>query len=182
MFKKCNGSYDFYSEHLDWHACSQSAGEPKRAFEAYLVYRDTLSLDAAARALGVSPHQVAEWRRQYQWDERVKVHLAESSRRSRAIAARVQTASALSALEYLHHAVKNETLPPAERRKSAELILRMVGYLHFCVSDTPLLHAQAFLPLVPMKNKKLPFAVNIPDHRPKSRVAGKRPDSCTTRC
>ena len=63
--------------------------------------------------------------------------MRENRRRGQLVASRILAAGALASMEYLYRAVRDENFPPAERRKSAELMLRMAGYLDgsFTASD-----------------------------------------------
>jgi len=103
--------------------------EPRAAFDAYVVFRDTGSLETVVTTLGVAPRRVREWRERYRWDDRVEHYMRENRRRGQLVASRILAAGALASMEYLYRAVRDENYPPAERRKSAELMLRMAGYL-----------------------------------------------------
>jgi hypothetical protein len=106
------------------------SGEPARAFDAYLLYRDTLSVDAVCRELGVSPEQVERWRHDFHWDKRVRVYLAELRQRGMALSRERLMAGAVEAVRLLHSVVVDETAPVRERTRCAEMLLTMVGYFN----------------------------------------------------
>ena len=108
---------------------ARMSGEPARAFDAYCLYRDTLSVDAVCRAMGVSPSEVERWRRDYHWDTRVVVYLAEVRQRGMALSRQRLMAGAVEGVRLLHGVVVDETAPVRERIRCAELLLTMAGYI-----------------------------------------------------
>ena len=121
---------------LVWGAYYRLPNEPREAFDAYTVFRDTGSIETVVSTLGVSPRRVRVWRERYRWDERVEHYVRENRRRGQLVASRILAAGALASMEFLYRAVRDENFPIAERRKCAELMLRMSGYLDGCFGET----------------------------------------------